>query len=105
MKEVMTKYGNKGLEKIRSYDSYGTPIQLNYEGETTYKTLFGGILTIFFFVTLAFYCFIQYEKTKDYKDWSLTSQELTASFDELNQEIRLADHGNLRMGIIMTQKR
>ena len=54
MKDVMAKYGTKGLEKIRSYDSYGTPIQLNYEGETTYKTLFGGILTIFFFVTLAF---------------------------------------------------
>lgn len=31
---------------IRRFDSYGHPINLTYEGETTYKSILGGLFTL-----------------------------------------------------------
>ena len=36
----------KKIFSLRDYDRYGSPISLFYLGESTYKTYFGGILSI-----------------------------------------------------------
>ena len=31
---------------LRSYDSFGEPVSLNYKGDSSYKTLLGAVLTL-----------------------------------------------------------
>ena len=31
---------------IKKFDSYGQKINLTYKGESTYKTVFGGVMTL-----------------------------------------------------------
>ena len=33
-------------ETIKGYDAFGTPVTINYKGEDTYKSVFGGAMTI-----------------------------------------------------------
>ena len=42
-------------DKIRSYDLYGQPINLNYLGEDSYKTIPGGLLSIVFKIVFLAY--------------------------------------------------
>ena len=36
----------KLTDKIKSYDSFGTPISVNYKGSDSYQTIPGGIITL-----------------------------------------------------------
>lgn len=37
---------NKFLDIVKGLDNFGKPVSLTYNGETEFKTLYGGILTI-----------------------------------------------------------
>ena len=43
---------------LKKIDMFGTPAKLNTFGETSYKTSFGGILTLLTFVTIGFFSYI-----------------------------------------------
>ena len=40
---------------IRSHDIYGQPVNINYEGEETYKTCPGGIISLILFAVVLMY--------------------------------------------------
>ena len=42
----------KYKEKTRSYDSFGVPIVVTFNGESDYKTTLGGVATILLFILL-----------------------------------------------------
>ena len=44
---------------IKSLDQYGTRIELNYKGESTFKTFFGGICSIASLVGIIVYLIFQ----------------------------------------------
>ena len=35
------------LKKVKSYDSFGAPIGVTFNGDADYKTTFGGFVTVF----------------------------------------------------------
>jgi len=37
---------NKVLDIVKGLDNFGKPVSLTYNGETEFKTLYGGILSI-----------------------------------------------------------
>ena len=60
------------IDWIRSKDDYGAPINLTYEGEDSFKTLPGGIISLLFYFIFAFYCLISGLEMKNSQNWSLT---------------------------------
>ena len=87
------------IDWIRSKDDYGAPINLTYEGEDSFKTLPGGIISLLFYFIFAFYCLISGLEMKNSQNWSLTQQSIVANTNDLMEEIRLADLTNISMGI------
>ena len=65
----------KFLEK---FDIYGYPISLQYRGEETYRTAFGGVLTIFTFILI---CINTVDIITQYFDHS-AQQEQTNTIQE-----------------------
>jgi|688.fasta_scaffold195637_5 hypothetical protein len=51
---------NSLLRFIRKWDSYGVPISLTFDGETTHKTVRGGLLTVFISFYLLYYTIVQF---------------------------------------------
>ena len=50
----------KSLKKtIRGFDIYGSPIQLTYKKETTFKSLLGGVVTLLTRLGILAYLFLQ----------------------------------------------
>ena len=39
-------------KKVKSYDSFGAPIGVTFNGDADYKTTFGGLVTVFLFLLL-----------------------------------------------------
>ena len=44
--------GKACKKKVKSYDSFGAPIGVTFKGESDYKTVFGGVVTIFLVLLL-----------------------------------------------------
>lgn len=48
-------------KKLKSFDSFGEPVRVNYGGETSYKTYHGALCTLayrVFVITFALYTFL-----------------------------------------------
>ena len=59
--------------KIRNLDNFGTKFNLSYKGETTYKTLGGGMVTVCFRVLILTYFCIRMADLLSYKDPEISS--------------------------------
>lgn len=46
----------KLVERLKNIDSFSHPIHLTYRGQSSIKTLAGGILTFLFTIMMVFYC-------------------------------------------------
>ena len=56
---------------IKSYDIYGEPIQLNYQGEDTYKTCPGGIISLIFLSSVFCYGILKFDFMFTHSQWSI----------------------------------
>ena len=59
------------VDTVKSRDIYGRPITLNYQGDDTYKTFPGGILSLGLLLFLAAYSFLKGKYMVDKEEWSL----------------------------------
>lgn len=55
------KKGSFG-QRLKQIDLYGEPVGVNHEGQSTFRTGFGGIMTIFIFSLLLSYSTIKVKK-------------------------------------------
>ena len=69
---VGKKYGGIIYDNVRSQDIYGQPIQLNYEGDDTFKTIPGGILSIIILFLMLCYTILKAKSMVGYEDWNLS---------------------------------
>ena len=46
------KLFSRGSEAFTKWDYFGTPIKVNLQGQHTYKTCFGAILTVIFAIVM-----------------------------------------------------
>ena len=58
--------------KIKDQDLFGQQIPLNYDGEDTFKTLPGGIISILLLVFVLSYAFLKFKYMFNHEEWSLT---------------------------------
>ncbi len=73
---------------IRNFDSYGHPINLTYEGETTYKSFIGGLLTILTRVAILSYLISELLQVLDKKSTVEVSEfKQNAALDPNNYSI------------------
>ena len=49
-------------KKLRSIDTFGEPVELNYRGDSTFNTTTGAIATIFYYGLMIYFAIIKLEK-------------------------------------------
>ena len=89
---------NGFLGFLRNQDSYGTPISLNYQGDDTFKTIPGGLISIVFIFLFTCYCIVKAQTMIKYQNWRITQQIVVADLDELIQPSYMKDLTNISMG-------
>ena len=72
-------------EYVKSYDVYGQPISLHYEGEDTYKTCPGGLISMVILFIIYVYALVKGKQMMVREEWSLVRQEVVSSYDELQR--------------------
>ena len=61
------------MEKIRSFDQFGAPVSLQYDRETDYKTLMGGVASILLRALILVFLCIQMIQVLTYADPEISS--------------------------------
>lgn len=78
---------------------YGQPITLHYEGEDTFKTCPGGLISMVLLLIIICYALIKGKSMLKREDWSLTQQTVVSSLDELNQPYDIKDESYSNISI------
>ena len=73
------------LNYIKSYDEYGQPISLNYQGSETFQTLPGGLLSVAVRIILICYTLLKFTAMTDKKDWAITQQTIVTEIEDIKQ--------------------
>jgi hypothetical protein len=73
------------LNYIKSYDEYGQPISLNYEGSETFQTLPGGLLSLTVRIILICYTLLNFTAMTEKKDWTITQQTIVTEIDDIKK--------------------
>lgn len=75
---------------VRSYDFFGTMVQINYKGDGSYRTIFGGLLSILFDLAIMTFLVAKTVDLYNFKDPQITSYEIFESRAEM-EPINLAE--------------
>ena len=101
LKKVFKSVGNK----IRDQDMYGQPINLNFDGEETYNTIPGGLISIIFLISILSYALLKTKFMVNVEEWQLIQQNVLQTNIELNQIERMRNYSNVTLGLQFKQKR
>jgi hypothetical protein len=63
------------MKWLSKWDSFGHPLSINYNGETAYKTSFGGGITILKTLFVVLYTFIKVDKLYYRRDPDVSQQD------------------------------
>ena len=70
-KGFFTRVYDKATGSIKNQDSFGQPVPINYDGDDTFKTVPGGILSIFTLVCFIGYFILKLKYMINHEEWSL----------------------------------
>jgi hypothetical protein len=59
IKSFFTTIGNKITNNIKNFDKYGQSINLNINGNDSYGSVCGGLLSLFVFIYVFFYSLLK----------------------------------------------
>ena len=71
-------------DHMKSYDAYGQPISLHYEGEDSFKTCPGGCISLLLILIIYIYALVKGKQMLRREEWSLVQQEVVSSIGELS---------------------
>ena len=66
-------------DMIKNRDIYGQPINLNYQGDDSFRTIPGGILSIILLGLVLCYSFIKGKYMINKEQWQITQQTVAAT--------------------------
>ena len=92
MSEALGKRLKQGQEYFTSIDYFGTPIRVNFEGQYTYKTCFGAILTMLFAGVMITQVWLGFDKMVGRTDPDYSFYKLTESWQR-DEPLNLPDIG------------
>ena len=90
-KETMFQRLGKVFDYVKDQDIFGQPIPLNYDGDDTFKTLPGGILSVVLLFFIVAYTSLKFNAMIRHEDWSLTQQQVITPDDELSRPLNLSN--------------
>ena len=96
-------YGTFGC--FKNQDIYGQPINLNFNGEKTFKTVPGGLISILFMLLMLLYSVFKFKDMVELKNWGITQQVVVADLSDLKKEYPLKPMTNITTGFQMTLKK
>jgi hypothetical protein len=74
-------------------------------GDDTFKTLPGGLLSIFINIVLLSYSVLKFSDMVNKVNWQITQQTVVAPIDSLREDHRFSDHPNVSMALTISPKR
>jgi hypothetical protein len=77
-----------------SWDKYGQPVTLNYNGSDVFQTFPGAVLSILGRMFISLYMFYKIMALLNNTDWNLNSQITNATIEDLRREVYLKDETN-----------
>jgi hypothetical protein len=89
---------------VKNLDNFGQPVPINFDGDDTFKTLPGGMLSICMLFYLCCYILLQFIYMINSQDWSLVQQTVLPSTQELSDPIFLRDEKNISLGLQFIKK-
>jgi hypothetical protein len=92
-------------QKVTEQDQFGQPIPLNYDGEDTFKTFPGGILSIIMLICFMCYTVLKFKYMISHEEWNLTQQHVRALKTELLDTMKFDDHKNVSIGLQFNQRK
>ena len=106
-KKFVERRVNKSAHYIKSFDQYGQPITLHYQGEDTFKTCPGGFISliVLFFITM--YTILKGKSMFQRQDWTLIQQTVVSSVEELNNAYDLGSqtYSNISISLQFYEKK
>jgi hypothetical protein len=81
-----------------SWDSYGQPVTLNYNGSDTYQTFPGAVLSLFRRAFIIVYLVFKVMALKQNSDWTIKSQVTLATEEDLATKFNFGGETNLTIG-------
>ena len=79
-------------QKLRACDKYGATINFTYTREETYKTLFGGLVSLSLRVLIFSYFVIQLLSVIEYKDPTTSTQEILVDRAQNSESFNAKDY-------------
>ena len=80
-------------------DVFGKPISVNYNGQTSFKTIPGGCCAVCMWLAVLSYLFIVWKEFYLRERWVLNQQDIPASSSEMNELITAEDLTNVTIGL------
>jgi len=77
--------------KIKEYDQFGKPVSLTFEGEDTFKTVFGGAVSLLLWCMVFVFFYIKSVEFFGKTDPEVNKQEVHISLID-SEEINLMEH-------------
>ena len=96
---------SKTVNYIKSYDEYGQPISLNYQGSETFQTLPGGLLSLVVRIILISYTILKFSAMTEKKDWSIIQQTIVTDIEDIKQPKHFKNFTNVTMALQISKKR
>ena len=72
-------------EFIRRRDMFGAPVQLTHDGSASYKTTFGGCLSLLLKLVLIIYTMLKFKEIIGEEDWMIEQQVVSATKKDLEK--------------------
>ena len=92
-KKAELSFGGKIMGFVKRQDMFGDPVRLFFKGEDTVKSKFGGLISVFFIVSMAFYIITSTSSLVNSDDSNLSSILLKSDAVLNNQHISLPGYG------------
>ncbi len=61
------------LDKLRRLDQFAVPVQLNFKGMSSYRTIGGALATVIFYILIVVYLCMKLADVASYADPSISS--------------------------------
>ena len=86
---------------------FGAPVQLTHDGSASYKTTFGGCLTVLLKLVLVIYTMLKFKEIVGEADWMIEQQVVTATKKDLEKLHALDSepYKNLSLSLQFKKKR
>ena len=96
---LATKITSGVSSAIRNQDVYGKPVTFNFNGQETFKTVPGGLLSMVAIVFIMAYAILKLKYMFAHAEWSIVQQTVIQDDSEVEVPHSFADYPNVSLAL------